>query len=517
MVDISFVLVLALVSSTVVAQPGTKVLTSLFSCFRLWPTPTPPKLFTESVHEWIPLNGKTSTPTSDEDPADIGLSYILQQLNIQPGQFTRRTSFTDRFGVTHLYGMPLHKGLFIGDLHAAVHIKNGRVFFYSAIIKNNHALTKRSPTTPESMIKKSSEEAVRVAVDHFKIPFYNGIVPVMESYWTGNIHIPVWVFQLRDEPITQWFEVRVNANTGDIVSMEDFNRGFTYTAIKLPNENPKDGFSTILNPENFQASPNGWTEGFELEGNNALVRIEGGMEFEATIKGIFDRPFDPTLPPQAFKNLVAGAINAFYVANTVHDTLYQYGFTEKAGNFQMDNFNKGGKEGDPIIINVQSSKETNNAYFLTPLDGQSGVLNLHIFTATKPNRDSALDNTILTHELTHGLSERLTGGARTKGCMTETESLGLSEGYSDMMALIFMAKPEDTHKGRYNLGAIWAVMLLEVYWNLVEKYGFSANLHDATQEKAHDAMLAADDAYYGGINKHLIREGFAKRGLGSIS
>ncbi|KAH6589503.1 hypothetical protein BASA50_009996 [Batrachochytrium salamandrivorans] len=402
----------------------------------------------------------------------------------------------------------------------------------------------------------------------------------MESYWTGNIHIPVWVFQLRDNPITQWIEVRVDAITGDIVSRQDFNRGFTYTAIKLPNENPKDEFSTILNPENFQASPNGWTEGYELEGNNALVRIEGGMEFEATIKGIFDRPFDPTLPPQAFKNLVAGAINAFYVANTVHDITYQYGFTEKAGNFQWDNFNKGGKEGDPIIINVQSSKDTNNAYFLTPLDGQSGVLNLHIFTATKPNRDSALDNTILTHELTHGLSERLTGGARTKMCMSKTESRGLSEGYSDMMALIFMAKPEDTRntkkvmgeyvegdsrgsrrypyttdmkvnplkyknvvrdKGRYNLGAIWAVMLLEVYWNLVEQYGFSANLHDATQEKgnviflqllvgtlmiqpcnptfdsAHDAMLAADDAYYGGINKHLIREGFAKRGLGSIS
>ncbi|KAH6600651.1 hypothetical protein BASA61_002246 [Batrachochytrium salamandrivorans] len=84
-------------------------------------------------------------------------------------------------------------------------------------------------------------------------------------------------------------------------------------------------------------------------------------------------------------------------------------------------------------------------------------------------------------------------------------------------------------------------MLLEVYWNLVEEYGFSANLHDATQEEgniiflqlfvgtlmiqpcnptfisAHDAMLAADDVYYGGIHKHLIRKGFAKRGLGPVS
>ncbi|KAH9267903.1 hypothetical protein BASA83_009612 [Batrachochytrium salamandrivorans] len=96
-------------------------------------------------------------------------------------------------------------------------------------------------------------------------------------------------------------------------------------------------------------------------------------------------------------------------------------------------------------------------------------------------------------------------------------------------------------KDPHHLGEIWAVMLWEVYWNLVEAYGFSANLHDATQEEgniiflrlfvgtlmiqscnptfisAYHAMLAADDAYYDSIHEHLIREGFAKRGLGSIS
>ncbi|KAJ1341254.1 hypothetical protein BSLG_010739 [Batrachochytrium salamandrivorans] len=209
----------------------------------------------------------------------------------------------------------------------------------------------------------------------------------------------------------------------------------------------------------------------------------------------------------------------------VHDVFYKYGFTEPAGNFQRDNFNR----------------------------------DLYIFTATEPNRDPALDNTVTVHELTHGLSNRLTGGAQTKMCMTETESRGLDEGYSDMMALIFTAKPEDTRntekvigeyiegtqkdtrKDSYRLGEIWASMLFEVYWNFVEEYGFSANLHDATQKKgniiflqlfvatlmiqpcnpkfesAYDTMLAADDIYYGGIHEHLIIKGFAKRGLGSIS
>ncbi|KAH9267926.1 hypothetical protein BASA83_009638 [Batrachochytrium salamandrivorans] len=94
---------------------------------------------------------------------------------------------------------------------------------------------------------------------------------------------------------------------------------------------------------------------------------------------------------------------------------------------------------------------------------------------------------------------------------------------------------------RHALGTIWATMLFEVYWNFVDAYEFSANLHDATQKKgnimflqilvgtlmlqpcnptfesARHAMLAADYAYYGGVHKHLINKGFAKRGLGSIS
>ncbi|KAJ1330344.1 hypothetical protein BSLG_010759 [Batrachochytrium salamandrivorans] len=513
MVDISFVLVLALVSSTATALPGTNGFTETLACFKQQTTSEIP---TKSVHQWIPLNGRT--PASDKDPADIGLSYILQQLNIQPDEFTKRTNFTDRFGVTHLYGMPLHKGSLIEDLHAAAHIKNGQVFFYSATtIDDDHALTKRSLPISKSTVKISSKKAVKAAVDCLGVPFYRNIAPVKESYKMGDRNIFVWGFQLRDNPITQWIEVKVDAITGVVVSKEDVKREFTYTAIELPNENPRDGFSTILSPENFQASPNGWTNGFELKGNNAEAKYKKGTTFKTSTRGVFSGGFDPMLPPQTPKNLVAGAINAFYVTNMVHDVLYPYGFTEKAGNFQVDNFGRGGIDGDSIIISVQNSKEKNGVSFDTLPDGHPGVLNLHIFTATEPNRDPALDNNAMIHELGHGLSDRLTGGARTK----------MSEDTRNTEKVI-AEYVKDTPRG-------------VLYWNFVEKYGFSANLHDATQKQGNimflqlfvgalmiqpcdptfdsacDAMLAADDAYYGGIHKHLIRQGFAKRGLGSVS
>ncbi|KAH9271146.1 hypothetical protein BASA83_006690 [Batrachochytrium salamandrivorans] len=420
MVAVSFVLVLALVSSTVIAQPGTDGFTEILARFKRQPTFEPPKLFAESVYEWIPPSEETPTPTSDEDPADIGLSYILQQLNIQPDEFIRRTNFTDRFGVTHLYGMPLHQGLLIENLHAAVHIKNGQIFFYSATkIVDDHTLTKRSPTNPESTVEISSEDAVKAAVDCLGVPFYNAIAPVKKSYKTDNGKILVWKFQLRDNPTTQWIEVKVDINTGVIVSKKDVKRKFTYTAIKLPNENPRGGFSKIVYPENLQASPNGWTDGYRLKGNNAEAKSKKYRTFKTTTRGRFKGGFDPTLPPQAPGNLVAGAVNAFYVTNMVHDVFYAYGFNEPAGNFQRDNFGRGGIAGDPVTINLQDSKTENYVSFDTLPDGRSGVLNLHIFTTTNPNRDPALDNNAIIHELTHGLSGRLTGGAQTKMCMSK--------------------------------------------------------------------------------------------------
>ncbi|KAH6561529.1 hypothetical protein BASA60_011464 [Batrachochytrium salamandrivorans] len=513
MVNVSFILVLALVSPAVVAQPRTNGFTGLAACFK---RQTTSELSTNTIYERIPLSGGTLKSTSDEDSVKIGLSYILQKLKLKPNKLKVVTKFTDHLGATHVYGVPLYLGFPIGNLHAAAHVKNGLILFYSAIIKNNQRLTKRSPIILELRAEKSyeeavraeisSEEAVRAAVGCLNVPFYRDIAPVMESYWTSNGNILVWRFQLRDDPITRWFEVRVDANTGVVVSSQDFKRDFTYTAIELPNENPHDGFSEIVNPENIQSSPKGWSDGFELEGNNALVSSEGGEIFKTTTEGIFNMVFDPISPPQTPTNIVVGVINAFYGKYQFHD---------------MD------------------------------LSWAPGVLNLHIYTATEPNRDPALDNTILTHELTHGLSRRLTGGARGSICMISIESRGLSEGYSDAIAPIFMAKPEDTHDtekvmGEYVkerpgglrrypyttdmkcIGTLLTDMdFLRICMMQTQKEGNIVFLQllvgtlmiqpcNPTFDSAHDAMLAADEMYYDGVNEHLIRQGFAKRGLGSI-
>ena len=126
-------------------------------------------------------------------------------------------------------------------------------------------------------------------------------------------------------------------------------------------------------------------------------------------------------------------MNAFYLVNMIHDITYQYGFTETSFNFQTDNFGLGGKGNDRVTVSVQDSAGTDNADFSTPPDGQSGHMRMFLWDLTSPLRDGAIENDIVAHENTHGLTNRMTGGG-TGRCLQTTESGGMGEGWSDAFA-----------------------------------------------------------------------------------
>src|SRR5262249_38950021 len=89
---------------------------------------------------------------------------------------------------------------------------------------------------------------------------------------------------------------------------------------------------------------------------------------------VFNFSYDP--PPigsddVTVPDLRMGAVtNAFFWANRYHDILYQLGFTEADGNFQTNNFGRGGSENDAVILFVQRVED--NASFLSPQDGTPG-------------------------------------------------------------------------------------------------------------------------------------------------
>lgn len=142
--------------------------------------------------------------------------------------------------------------------------------------------------------------------------------------------------------------------------------------------------------------------------------------------------------------------NLFFWSNRYHDRLYQLGFTEAAGNFQDNNFGRGGLGADYVRAEVQDSGGTNNANFATPPDGSKPRMQMYIWTSPSPARDGSLDADVFLHELTHGLSGRLHADASGLGT---TQSGGLGEGWSDFYARCLLATADEDVNGVYAAAA----------------------------------------------------------------
>ena len=176
----------------------------------------------------------------------------------------------------------------------------------------------------------------------------------------------------------------------------------------------------------------------------------------------------------------------------------------------------GGADPTITIPSVMVSQDDGNLFkanlpfTVTLADGTGGA----------PDRDSDLDAGVIAHEYGHGISNRLTGGPATVSCLNNAEQMG--EGWSDWFALNFTTHPDDRpHTARgvgsyvifeppdgpgirptpyttdmnvnqstyafvadvvnisqpHGIGYVWNTMLWEVYWKLVDRYGYNADIY----------------------------------------
>ncbi|KAH6592807.1 hypothetical protein BASA50_007858 [Batrachochytrium salamandrivorans] len=503
-------LILASVSSAVIAVPTVNNVYER-AVASLDPSSTElPFYFPESVYESIPHSGAAPSPSSEEDDAKTATDYISKRLNLGENDFKVVDSYTDSAGISHVYGTHMVNGASISNHQAAAHVKNGEVTFFSTSFGTDQHLAKRDLAVSAPKATLSFEEVSVIASTKLDIPVYSEFEHALEyvAQPDGKV-VYTYKFQLRDNPVTKWVQVWCDATTGEVVQVINFANEASYKVVQIPHRDPTEGFSVVANPEFRDSSPNGWSDGKATEGNNAIALTPSGRITPATSDGVFNAKFNSKEEPGTVANVAAAAVNLFYVSNMMHDISYQYGFTESAGNFQKDNFGKGGQGNDAVTINVLNPSYTNNANFITPPDGQPGVMNMFRFTKTTPNRNPGFDNAIVIHEYAHGISHRLTGGPANNRCISHSRG-----------------------------SEVWASLLWEVYWNLVAKHGFSANLYDASQSAgnvvamkiimggltlqscnptllgARDAIITADVNHYKGAHKCEIYKGFAKRGLG---
>ncbi len=401
-----------------------------------------------------------------------------------------------------------------------------------------------------------------------------------------------WQLVIRPLDGLHTWNLRVDAQTGRVLDVNDWSAFDGYRVFPHPFTSPGDVGAQqvmVVDPASSVASPFGWhdsdgvpgAEFTDTRGNNVSAQEDtdgNNLNGFRPIGGealLFDFPHVPEQPPSLETNMKVAVTNLFYWTNLVHDIHYYYGFDEDSGNFQENNYGHGGEDNDSVRADVQDGSGVNNATFHTPPDGLKPRLQMFLFT--NPTRDSALDAGIIIHEYGHGLSNRLTGGPFNVDCLNG-KSRAMGEGWSDWWALALTTRFNNLGSdprgiGNYaegqepggsgirnypystdmtidpqtygdiahtnfphGAGEIWGVALWEMYWNLVEAYGFDPDVQSGTGGNnralqlvmdalklqpcnptfldGRDALLLADQINNGGADRCLIWRAFAKRGMG---
>jgi subtilisin-like proprotein convertase family protein len=137
--------------------------------------------------------------------------------------------------------------------------------------------------------------------------------------------------------------------------------------------------------------------------------------------------------------------------------------------------------------------DTNNANFTTPPDGISGLMQMYVFDFPIPNRDGDLDQEIVLHELTHGVSNRLHANAAG---LNSFISRGMGEGWSDYYARALLSTADEDVNGLYASGA-YATFQLSIlgtdnYYYGIRRFPYAVKTAVGANGKPHNPLTFAD-------------------------
>ena len=368
----------------------------------------------------------------------------------------------------------------------------------------------------------------------------------------------------------EWYEILVNANTGAMLYRynlyADVAQGTVFRVNGLGVRTLESfvgdtaintaagwmGASTVTTGNNVDAY-------LDTNADNQPDAINGsGLQNGRAFSSIQDFTFPFTLGVDPRTQRAATVSNLFYFNNIMHDFSYGLGFTESAGNFQTNNFGRGGAGNDSVRAESQDGSGTNNANFGTPPDGQRPRMQMFLFTRgtadLNDDRDSGQDGDVVLHEYGHGISNRLVGGPANTSCLGGTQAGAMGEGWSDYWAATFYgngvigefvtnnltngirraaysvpANPvhdsyADVGAGGFQVhrdGEVWAATL----WDLRQTLGAAIADRLVLQGmkftpcspsflNARDGILMADQNLNGNANRCVIWQVFARHGMG---
>ena len=435
--------------------------------------------------------GTSLTAPRAGDPETIARDY-LSRLNDSSQAKALRTfawALTARYEspeaeLNHLVFEPQRAGVTFFDAQSTVHVgRDGRIWrvnqapveyepgYLSVTLSQRQAVesaaAELSPDLELSLSVQSPETGPERQMVLFG-PNLQSAAPVRLVWFALETQaVAAWEMLIDFSPQRAYWVV-VDGNSGEILfsrnllrTLEPWGNVFRSPDRPNPTQGPQSSESLAGWPSTSGLCPaeiypgwfrtgvlegSCWVDNNETNGNNvdACRDVDANNLCDARATGAsgeFDFAFTDSYATTGnpLPDRDAALTNAFYWANVVHDWLYRLGFDEPAGNFQANNFARGGAQGDPVRIDVEDSSVVNNATFLAPPDGIAPRMQLGLFTWS--GRDAAFDADVMIHEYAHGLSTRLVGGPTNAAGLHLWHSGAMSEGWSDIYAASFTADP----------------------------------------------------------------------------
>jgi extracellular elastinolytic metalloproteinase len=367
----------------------------------------------------VPGAGSAPDPEAGGEPLDIALSYLSEnaaEVGVTPADLDDLvvTSIVPsrHNGVTHVNLNQRFRDLEVFGGHVTVSVgPGGKVVFAAG------SPVRGLGTSASAEAELGATEAVAAAAEgldleepeNLRVLNRSGGKTVVSRGGISEAPIPArlgwqptddglrlaWQVTIDDSASVDLWNAAVDAQTGELLDAANWTShaspnpvddGSSYRVFAFPKGDPNDGPRTLeVNPADALASPFGWHDTNGAAGPE-FTRTQGNNVHAYSDRDANNQP-DPASDPdgglgldfdfvadylneQPQSYVDAAVTNLFYWCNNVHDLTYQYGFDEAAGNFQVNNYGRGGVGGDDVRCEAQDGSGTNNANFSTPaMDG----------------------------------------------------------------------------------------------------------------------------------------------------
>jgi hypothetical protein len=215
---------------------------------------------------------------------------------------------------------------------------------------------------------------------------------------------------------------------------------------------PATGASTFTTQGNNSFAVHNWNSNnpFTVGTDRASERPDREYAYPWTNQWFTSRCNPTAFMSAAHNDIDAARANLFSVHNRMHDWAYNLGFTEAAWNMQASNFGRPGLGNDLEQGNAQAGGVSggppgfgarDNANQITPRDGLPPTTNMYLWQPIAgsfyaPCVDGDYDTSVIGHEFTHAISNRMAGGPNNG--LDGDQAGAMGESWSDLDAVEYL-------------------------------------------------------------------------------